>query len=215
MAFSRDQVDNSIKPVSDEKLSDEQYRNRLDKHTKVEKDALKETDLKIGDDVYLKVDKSKHRGREKYKITKMFDRNHEKFAVIQKSNTKFMAKEYEVKIAEIFPVLNKRHLNNQIAHNDDKHLESETGSSIATDDQHSNLDEKQTNTKEAVAEISTSRPSQRKAAAAANKRFKIRAVNTILKKSENQQKLPLHAWNYNDWVALNEACDLVVLPAAP
>ena len=157
IASSRDQVDNRIKPVSDEKLSDEQYRKRLDKHTKVEKDALRETDLKIGDDVYLKVDKSKHRGREKYKITKMFDRNNEKFAVLQKSNTKFMAKEYEVKIAEIFPVLNKRNLNNQneIDHDDDKNLVFDMGSSTASGDQNSKLDKKQTNTREAVAENST------------------------------------------------------------
>ena len=79
----------------------------------------------------------------------MFDRNNEKFAVLQKSNTKFMAKEYEVKIAEIFPVLNKRNLNNQneIDHDDDKNLVFDTGSSTVPGDQNSKLDKKQTTLK--------------------------------------------------------------------
>ena len=56
----------------------------------------------MGDDVYVKNDKSKYRGRERYKVVKIFEKTGEMWAIIQKINDKFMAKEYEVKLAEIF-----------------------------------------------------------------------------------------------------------------
>ena len=39
-----------------------------------------------------------------YKITKLFQKNGEQCAIIQKCKHKFMAKEYEVKCVEIFQV---------------------------------------------------------------------------------------------------------------
>ena len=107
MAFNRDQINNSLKPVSDEKLSSEQTRKRVEKHNKPAVNDEPEL-IAVGDYVYLKDDKTKVRGREKYKIVKMFSKLDEKWAILQKSNTKFMAKEYEAKITEIFPVLKKK-----------------------------------------------------------------------------------------------------------
>ena len=40
-----------------------------------------------------------------YKITKLFQKNEESWATLQKCESKFMSKEYEVKIAEIFPIV--------------------------------------------------------------------------------------------------------------
>ena len=65
-------------------------------------------DIKIGDDVYVKHDKSKQRGRESYKVVKLFDEKDENWATLQKNSSKFMSKEYDVKIAEIFPVVKKK-----------------------------------------------------------------------------------------------------------
>ena len=58
----------------------------------------------MGDNVFLKADKSKLRGREAYKVVKLFLKNDEKWATIQKCETKFMSKEYDVKFSELFKV---------------------------------------------------------------------------------------------------------------
>ena len=107
IAFNRDQVNNCLKPVSDDQLSSEQIKKRQDRHNKPKKKEENDA-IEIGDDVYVKEDKSKQRGREKYKVVKLFEKKDEKWAVVQKNNSKFMAKEYEVKVAEIFPVLKNK-----------------------------------------------------------------------------------------------------------
>ena len=106
MALNRDQISNQVKPMSDETLSLEQLQKREDRHNNPKK--VVDNDIRIGDDVYVKHDKSKQRGRESYKVVKLFDRNDENWATIQKNSSKFMSKEYEVKIAEIFPVTKRK-----------------------------------------------------------------------------------------------------------
>ena len=101
MAFNRDQISNKLKPMSDEDLSNEQVKLRENRHPTTEATT---SPINIGEDVYLKKDKSKLKARDPYKVTKLFTRNNEKWAVIQKNSSKFMAKQYEVKIAEVFPV---------------------------------------------------------------------------------------------------------------
>ena len=114
MAFNRDQVNNCLKPVSDDQLSSEQVKKRQDKHNKPEKKE-ENVDIEVGVDVYVKNDRSKLRGREKYKVIKLFDKENEEWAIIQKNNSKFMVKEYEVKKAEIFPVSeNKPRVNEEL-----------------------------------------------------------------------------------------------------
>ena len=205
MAFHRDQFNNCSKHISDEKLSEDQNKKRLDKHNKVDKNRYEATNLDIGDDVYLKVDKSKNRGREKYKVTKMFERDGEQWAVLQKSNNKFMAKEYEVKISEIFPVIHRK---NPIKSD---HIEDHPAELIPPMTR-KDEEETQTDFEEVKTENPKRRRSQRKAAAVANESFKrLNIRKTILDDSPNQQKPPLHAWNYNDWVRLDEENDMVVL----
>ena len=206
MAFHRDQFNNTSKEISDEKLSEDQNKRRLDKHNKVDKDVLEATNLQIGDDVYLKVDKSKNRGREKYKITKLLDRDNEKWAVLQKSNTKFMAKEYDVKISEIFPVFDRKNLTKS------DYIENEPPELITPIDLNDKEEETQTDTKEVEAKNHQRRRSQRKAAQIANESFKrLNIMKTKLDKTSNPKSPPLHAWSHDDWIKLNEEYDTVLL----
>ena len=100
IAFNRDQITNELKCCDDNTLSQEQMDRRQRRHpqnTSVTMDSFK-----VGDNVFLKSDKSKLRGREAYKIITLFKKNEEEWATIQKCETKFMSKEYEVKLSEIF-----------------------------------------------------------------------------------------------------------------
>ena len=100
MAFNRDQESNEVKPSDDKTLAEQQKEKREDRHPK----ALTETNVryKVGDNVFLKSDKSELRGREAYKVIRLFQKNEEDWAIIQKCESKFMSKEYEVKFSENF-----------------------------------------------------------------------------------------------------------------
>ena len=114
MAMNREQMSNAVKLMSDDKLSEVQTKNRIERHNPIEK--KNETNMSIGEDVYLKNDKSKHRGREVYKIIKLYNKGEEEWAVVQKNNDlKFMSKEYDVKLAEIFPVSENHPTSNSIS----------------------------------------------------------------------------------------------------
>ena len=103
MAFNRDQNSNKVKPSDDDFLSQKQLNSRIEKHPHEE--TKSSTKVEVGDNVFIKFDKSKLRGREMYKITKLFQKNEEPWAIVQKCESKFMSKEYEVKLSEIFPIL--------------------------------------------------------------------------------------------------------------
>ena len=63
MAYNRDQLTNSVKPSDDKNLAHTQVENREHRHPgKPELSA--NNDFKIGDNVFLKLDKSKARGRQ-------------------------------------------------------------------------------------------------------------------------------------------------------
>ena len=100
MAFNRDQITNELKPSNDVILCQRQTEIRTNRHPSIKVDT--ETKFNVGDNVFLKTDKSKLRGREVYKVTDLFQKNEENWAIIQKCETKFMSKEYKVKISEIF-----------------------------------------------------------------------------------------------------------------
>ena len=102
IAFQRDQNSNQVKPISDEKMAAEQYEKRKSQHPKMIVPSKKE--FNIGQNVFLNNDKSKLRGREMYKVVKIFDHNNEKWATLQKAETQFRAKQYKVKFSEIFHV---------------------------------------------------------------------------------------------------------------
>merc|ERR1711888_85050 len=102
IAFQRDQMSNNTKSVSGEEMSSVQYQNRKKNHPK--KFSIPKERFKLGDNVFLKNDKSKLRGRENYKVVKIFMKDGENWAKLQKSETQFRSKEYLVKWAEIFHV---------------------------------------------------------------------------------------------------------------
>ena len=102
MAFNRDQITNEVKVCDDNSLSKLQMETRIKRHP----EYLNKTEgiFNVGDNVFLKADKSKLRGREAYKVVSLFQKNDEKWATIQKCETKFMSKEYDVKFSELFKV---------------------------------------------------------------------------------------------------------------
>ena len=61
-------------------------------------------DLKPGTMVFLKKDKTKLKSRKPHMITKAYMKNEEEWATIQKSDSQFRAKEYEVKQSELIPL---------------------------------------------------------------------------------------------------------------
>ena len=241
MAFNRDQINNNVKPVSDEKLSSEQTRKRVEKHNKPAV-SHKPEPFAVGDDVYLKDDKTKMRGREKYKIVKMFSKSDENWAILQKSNLKFMAKEYEVKITEIFPVLKKKvSPESGMVDEDETNSKDVTSySNVQTEDELiilETVDDDFKDDEEApvkntpvtkdsveipVTEMKVKtpvrKPSKRKTAIAASKafkHFKIKKAHCEAIKLTKADNSPLHAWNYSDWLELNEFEDeLFVLEPA-
>ena len=64
-ALNRDRCSNKVKPSDDNALASEQFKKMIDRHPEIEKVGLKCT---VGDNVFLKSDKSKLRGRELYKV---------------------------------------------------------------------------------------------------------------------------------------------------
>ena len=224
MAYNRDQVNNSLKPVSDEKLSLEQTKKRLQKHNKVVRKG--DDNIIIGDDVYVKNDKSKQRAREKYKVVKLFREGDEEWAILQKNNSKFMAKEYKVKIAEVFPAIKKKPDEKSL---DEKNIaeplesdekESETEGSAQEQSNNTCLDsegkenDKFKDPEEPLNQSDKPRGS-RKAASAAREKFKhyrIKEVNSEL--NEEIPGQPRHVWNYSDWLKLIEENDETGEPIA-
>ena len=102
IAFNRDQISNQFKNISDLKLSESQVHNREARHPS---DPCKvEHKFEIGNNVFLKKDLSKLKGREVYMIVKIYKSGRENMATIRKCDDKFMAKDYEVKLNEIFPM---------------------------------------------------------------------------------------------------------------
>ena len=83
MAFNRDQVTNEVKPTNDEALSQSQVQFREERHPKIKVVPGVNVDFNVGDNVFLKADKSKLRGRESYKLIKLFQKNEEEWATIQ------------------------------------------------------------------------------------------------------------------------------------
>ena len=92
--------DEQPKPVSDQTLSRDQFISRKARHPKIEQ---AEFNFKVGDNVFLKRDLSKLRGREMYKIIHIYTQepNQEQMATVRKCENKFMSKNYEVKLAEL------------------------------------------------------------------------------------------------------------------
>ena len=226
MAFNRDQVSNEVKPSDDDTLTKQQTEKREDRHPKeMTKTSEK---YKIGDNVFLKSDKSKLRGREIYKIVRLFCKNEEKWAIIQKCESKFMSKEYEVKFSEIFPMPKaKTDIDTDPNDNDENDTESvldveendETESINVNSADKFEAPEHKTNQKEvritddpvkdvAVVDEANQQPGSPrppKRLAALRSRTKMKEFISCLHTEQTtgwniKTKPPTHGWNYDDWI---------------
>ena len=226
MAYNRDQVSNELKPSDDETLTKQQTEKREARHPK----ELRKNDVKyeIGDNVFLKSDKSKLRGRENYKVVRLFKKNEEEWAVIQKCESKFMSKEYEVKLSEIFPLPKATiDIDTDPDDNDENDLEiptdiekpDETESLNASSTDNSGKPNPKTTEKDVQktndpikAELvnnevnqkpSSARPPRR--LAALRSRAKLQDIISCLHTKQAsgldlEMKPPTHGWNYDDWI---------------
>ena len=190
MALNRDQINNHLKPVNDQELSQDQVKRRVSKHNKSQ--LQEDVNIEVGDDVYMKNDKSKYRGRERYKVVKIFEKTGEMWAIIQKINDKFMAKEYEVKLAEIFSASQKSQLTNvAYPYNDSAHS---INDQMSTPNNLPNLKSKRQAAKRALGKIYETKHIS---SAPCDKQVNRRTTGTV----------PTHAWNHDDWIALCETED--------
>ena len=139
IVFQRDQVSNQGKPVDDEKIADIQFESRTKQHPTKEK-ILNEEDVKIGDNVFLKNDRNKLRGREMYKVIEVFSCNNEKWAKLLKSEKQLRKKTYDAKVSELFLVPGKaveeqsKQTDNDESDADETPTENEKGSTNNTEE---------------------------------------------------------------------------------
>lgn len=104
--FRRDIVSNNPIPVLDEDVAEAQYTLRSQSNMKHNNNIPKidTPPFSVGDRVYIKTDLSKFRSREEYIITKLFDKDSESWALINKLETQFRKKSYEAKLTELIHV---------------------------------------------------------------------------------------------------------------
>ena len=221
MAFNRDQITNELKPSNDVILCQRQTEIRTNRHPSIKVDT--ETKFNVGDNVFLKTDKSKLRGREVYKVTDLFQKNEENWAIIQKCETKFMSKEYKVKISEIFKLPENKDIKKDEPPEDDtvvirQHenrlqsvedtLQRETPSSNKkslvseekeSDDSHEDDSSVPEDNGDITESVINSRPPKRKAALKFNKKLK-ELIPCLRIQHSIDIKPPAHGWKYDDWV---------------
>ena len=219
MAFNRDQVTNEIKLSDDKALAKQQLTSRTKRHPSNNYES--NTSFKVGDNVFLKSDKSKLRGREAYKITNLFQKNCEDWATIQKCETKFMSKEYQVKFSEIFLIPKTRNQfdteeeanlseNEEVIKSptedinceDDKMIEKEEVTKTPIKDlKHDGIDNIAQNTDNEFHHVKRPR---RLAALKFKKKMKeilpcLKITPDTVEKSKKKETMK-HGWNYEDWI---------------
>ena len=228
MAFNRDQITNQVKPCNDKILSEKQTDARISRHPKIASDD--DIVVNVGDNVFLKSDKSKLRGREVYKVTNLFQKNGEQWATIQKCETKFMSKQYEVKISEIFiapknkvliDISNKDEaqddeedekvsqapLDNpvEISENpqEDLHNKKASSSEMILDDVNNKKGistNKETSTNETFEEVNISKRRPKRKAAEKFNSKMKELLSCLHTEISLSRKPPTHGWYYEDWI---------------
>ena len=218
IAFRRDQVTNQCKDsVNDDNLAEEQFNTRVSKHNKVP--PTNGPMFSIGDNVFLRNDSNKSRGREMYKITDIFNKQDERWAKLQKTETQFRAKEYEVKQSEIIPIIDAQ--GNDRDYLDDTVIEiassSPTSGKDSTRFKNPDTDQDVTGSdvecatvrhkNSEVTHYNGVRP-QRKTAAESRAKITDLAAQGLLniksdpKNVKLKNKTPTHAWEWDDFNAL-------------
>ena len=99
ICFKRDIIRNTEKAINDETLSKDIIQDRKQRHNII--DPKPNQSIKVGHNVFVKDGKSKLKARELFRVVETFTRDDEPWAIIQKHNTQFRAKRYEVKTSEL------------------------------------------------------------------------------------------------------------------
>ena len=212
--FQRDQVTNAAKPVSDSTKAKEQFEKRIKSHPKIPLNPKNDA-FKTGDNIFLKTDKNKLRGREMYKIIEIFPKQDELWANLQKSESQFRSKTYEAKLSELFLVPgivaanveektvdetsepNPTNLEGKTASQIDNSVEAEEKSFVKETDVEENID---------ISE--PTKRSKRKAAIESSKNIEHLISRGLLNvKVHLQKKPPNHAWDYDVFKSMMEEDD--------
>ena len=88
-------ISNADKQVNDEMIAINTIEERKLRHNTPSK-TTHQSNIHIGDNVFLKEDKYKLRASEPYKVMDTFSEDNEQWATIQKHNSQFRSKKYEV-----------------------------------------------------------------------------------------------------------------------
>ena len=102
ICFKRDLVLNTNKDIDDKVIAGDIIESREKYHN--EPNNFNFPNISIGLNVFLKSDKSKLKARQLYRIVDVYFKDKEKWVTIQKHDTQFRAKKYQVKAAEIIPL---------------------------------------------------------------------------------------------------------------
>ena len=218
IAFQRDQVSNESKLVSDEKLSKEQVKRRQEQHPSSGL-AKVLSRFEIGDNVFLKNDKSKLRGREMYKIVDTFESNNEKWAKIQKSENQFRAKQYDAKFSELILIPGTRvselspdniqeekgEISEKEENFDKKNDDLEKDTEVISEDRLDKGVEKEPKAKKGDDQSDNLSSRKRRKSALKNQdRIKELASRGLLKVSLETGRPPKHAWNWEEFNSMVE-----------
>ena len=214
--LQRDQMLNTARPISDDFLSQQQLKNRTERHPT--NPTLGSNSFVVGQNVLLRDGKSKLKGRELYKVISVFLKEGEPWVTIQKCENQFRTKEYNVKTSEIIPWIKK-----------DEDVLITPLPPIQEDDMHKNDNgspkEYQLSSKveksldiEPIADTCSSsysdRPTKRparKTALRAQKLIRDMATNSVLNVNKEKKCPPLHAWDWEAFQCLVEA-DADIMP---
>ena len=102
ICFKRDLIMNTSKEIDDKIVAGDIIEAREKSHP--EPTTSNSPQVCIGLNVFLKNDKSKLKARQLYRIVDIYELNDEKWVSIQKHDTQFRAKKYQVKVSEIIPL---------------------------------------------------------------------------------------------------------------
>ena len=100
ICFKRDLISNNNKEIDDKIIAGDIIEAREKHHHKPSENS-EPTEFEIGHNVFLKNDKSKLKARQLYRIVDIYSKGNEPWATIQKHESQFRSKKYEVKLSEI------------------------------------------------------------------------------------------------------------------
>ena len=100
ICFKRDLISNNNKEIDDKIIAGDIIEAREKHHPKPIENS-EPTEFEIGHNVFLKNDKSKLKARQLYRIVDIYSKGNEPWATIQKHESQFRSKKYEVKLSEI------------------------------------------------------------------------------------------------------------------